>query len=184
MKPIVKIAVLLAVSLGTTFAQQAKPAGGGASMAFTLTSSAFGSGAAIPEQYSCKGADNSPALEWSGAPAHVASFALIMDDPDAPAGTWVHWVLWNLPANAHSLPEGVSKREQLDNGARQGRNSFRKAGYNGPCPPAGATHRYFFRLYALDGALDLAAGASRSQLDAAIKGHVLAQAEYMGKFHR
>ncbi len=153
-------------------------------MAFTLTSSAFAPGAAIPEQYSCKGADDSPALKWSGAPAHVASFALIMDDPDAPAGTWVHWVLWNLPAITQSLPEGVPKREQLDDGARQGRNSFHKTGYNGPCPPAGATHRYFFRLYALDGKLDLAAGASRSQLDAAMKGHVLAETEYMGTFHK
>ena len=142
-------------------------------MVFTLTSSAFDSGTAIPEQYSCKGADDSPALQWSGAPAHAASFALIMDDPDAPAGTWVHWVLWNLPAKAHSLPEGVPKHEQLDGGARQGQNTFHKAGYNGPCPPAGATHRYFFRLYALDGKLDLAAGASRAQLDEAMKGHVL-----------
>ena len=114
----------------------------------------------------------------------AASFALIMDDPDAPAGTWVHWVLWNLPANAQALPEGVPRREQLENGARQGRNSFHKGGYNGPCPPAGATHRYFFRLYALDGKLDLAAGASRAQLDEAMKGHMLAQAEYMGTFHK
>jgi Raf kinase inhibitor-like YbhB/YbcL family protein len=183
MKPMVKILGLLAVSLGTTFAQQAKPVGGGA-MAFSLTSSAFAAGAAIPAQYTCKGADTSPPLEWNGVPANTATFAIIMDDPDAPAGTWVHWVLWNLPANAHSLPEGVPKREQLDDGARQGRNSFRKAGYNGPCPPAGATHRYFFRLYALDAKLDLAAGASRSQLDEAMKGHVLAETEYMGTFHK
>jgi len=153
-------------------------------MAFSLTSSAFAAGAAIPAQYTCKGADTSPPLEWNGVPANTATFAIIMDDPDAPAGTWVHWVLWNLPANAHSLPEGVPKREQLDDGARQGRNSFRKAGYNGPCPPAGATHRYFFRLYALDAKLDLAAGASRSQLDEAMKGHVLAETEYMGTFHK
>jgi len=184
MKPIVKIAGLLAVTLGTAFAQQAKPAGGAAGGNFTLTSSAFRIGAEIPQQYSCKGVDSSPALEWSGAPAHVASFALIMDDPDAPAGTWVHWVLWNLPADAQSLPEGVPKREQLGGGARQGQNSFRKTGYNGPCPPAGATHRYFFQLYALDGKLDLAAGASRAQLDEAMKGHVLAETEYMGTFHK
>ena len=150
----------------------------------TLTSSAFASGAAIPAQYTCKGDDVSPALEWSGAPAHTASFAVIMDDPDAPAGTWVHWVLWNLPPSAHSLTEGVSKREQLDNGARQGRNSSRKIGYNGPCPPAGQTHRYFFRLYALDAKLDLAPGAGRDELDAAMKGHMLAQSEYMGTFHK
>ena len=103
MKPIVKIACLLVVGFGAAFAQQAKPSGGGAATAFTLTSSAFAPGAAIPEQYSCKSADTAPALEWSGAPANVASFALIMDDPDAPGGTWVHWVLWNLPATAQSL---------------------------------------------------------------------------------
>jgi Raf kinase inhibitor-like YbhB/YbcL family protein len=181
MTPIVKIAVLLVVSCGVIFAQQAKPGG---APTFTLTSSAFASGAAIPEQYSCKGADTSPALQWDGVPANTAAFAIIMDDPDAPGGTWVHWVLWNLPAATQSLPEGVPKREQLDNGARQGRNSFRKTGYNGPCPPAGATHRYFFRVYALDAKLDLAAGASRAQLDAAMKGHVLAEAEYMGTFHK
>lgn len=153
-------------------------------MAFTLTSSAFAAGAEIPPQYACKGADTSPALEWSGSPEKAASFALIMDDPDAPAGTWVHWVLWNLPPTAHALPQGVPKRDQLDDGSRQGRNSFMKVGYNGPCPPGGQTHRYFFRLYALDGKLDLAAGSTRAQLDAAMKGHVLAQAEYMGTFHK
>jgi len=182
MKPLAWIVFVVALVPGTTaFAQQA---GGGASMAFALSISAFGSGAEIPQQYTCKGADNSPALAWSGAPAKTVSFALIMDDPDAPAGTWVHWVLWNLPATTHSLPQGVPKREQLDDGVREGRNSFEMVGYNGPCPPAGQTHRYFFRLYALDGKLDLAAGASRDQLDAAMKGHVLAHAEYMGTFHK
>ena len=153
-------------------------------MAFTVTSSAFASGAAIPNQYTCKGKDLSPALEWSGAPAHTASFALIMDDPDAPAGTWVHWVIWNVPQTAHSLAEGVPRQEQLGEGARQGRNSFRKIGYYGPCPPPGSTHRYFFRLYALDAKLGLAAGADRAELDAAMRGHVLAHGEYMGTFHR
>jgi len=150
----------------------------------TLASSAFGSGAAIPQPFTCKGADSSPALEWSGSPAHAASFAMIMDDPDAPAGTWVHWVLWNVAAATHSLPQGVPMREQLDDGARQGKNSFGKIGYNGPCPPAGQTHGYYFRLYALDTKLSLPAGSSRDQLDAAMKGHVLAHAEYMGTFHK
>lgn len=153
-------------------------------MGFALSSSAFAAGAEIPQQYTCTGADMSPALAWSGAPAKSASFALIMDDPDAPAGTWVHWVVWNVPANAHSLPEGVARREQLDDGTRQGRNSFRKTGYNGPCPPGGATHRYFFRLYALDTKLDLATSANSSALEAAMKGHILGQAEYMGTFRR
>ncbi|HUI82734.1 MAG TPA: YbhB/YbcL family Raf kinase inhibitor-like protein [Candidatus Binatia bacterium] len=153
-------------------------------MTLTLTSSAFGPGAQIPSQYTCKGNDISPPLQWSGAPPHAVSFAIIMDDPDAPAGTWVHWVMWNLPAHSHSLPEAVHKQEQLDDGSRQGRNSFRKTGYGGPCPPRGATHRYFFRLYALDSKLELAPGTGRSELDAAMKGHVLAQAEHMGTFHK
>ncbi|HLI63808.1 MAG TPA: YbhB/YbcL family Raf kinase inhibitor-like protein [Terriglobales bacterium] len=178
-----KIAVLLVIAFGTTQAQQANHVGG-ASMAFTLTSPAFAAGAEIPPQYTCKGADISPALEWSGAPAHTVSFALIMDDPDAPAGTWVHWVVWNMPASVHSLPAGVPKHERLSDGTQQGRNSFRKTGYGGPCPPGGATHRYFFRLYALDSKLNLAAGADRAQLDEAMQGHVLAQTEYMGTFHK
>jgi Raf kinase inhibitor-like YbhB/YbcL family protein len=153
-------------------------------VAFTVKSSAFEAGAGIPKQFTCQGPDASPALEWSGAPPKTASFALIMDDPDAPAGTWVHWVLWNLPAGAHSLPEALAKGEQLDDGSRQGRNDFRKIGYNGPCPPPGKTHRYFFRLYALDVKLDLAPGATRQELDAAMKGHILGEAKYMGTFRR
>ena len=153
-------------------------------MSLKLTSTAFHAGAEIPRQFTCKGADLSPALQWSGAPQHAASSALVMDDPDAPAGTWVHWVLWNLPPASNSLHEGLPQREQLDDGSRQGRNSFGKVGYNGPCPPAGQTHRYFFRLYALDSKLDLSSGATRSDLDAAMKGHVLAQGEYMGTFHK
>jgi Raf kinase inhibitor-like YbhB/YbcL family protein len=175
MRRVIGIASLL-LSTATIHAQT--------SSAFKLTSSAFAAGVEIPEKYSCQGEDVSPALTWSGAPQKTAAWAIIMDDPDAPAGTWVHWVMWNLPASARSVPEGVPRREQSDEGAAQGRNSFGKIGYNGPCPPSGQTHRYLFRLFALDQKLDLAAGASRSQLDAAMKGHVLAQAEYMGKFHR
>ncbi len=150
----------------------------------TVTSSSFASGAMIPEQYSCKGADISPALTWSGAPAKTKSFAIIMDDPDAPAGTWVHWVMWNVPASNHSLAESVVKNEQLDDGSQQGRNSFGKIGYNGPCPPMGQTHRYFFRVYALDVKLTLAPGNDRAALDEAMKGHVLVEGEYMGTFHK
>ena len=149
-----------------------------------LTSSDFAAGAAIPQQYTCKGADASPAVEWSGSPASAISFAMIMDDPDAPAGTWVHWVLWNVSAKAHSLPQAEPTREQLEDGTRQGKNSFGKIGYNGPCPPGGQTHRYFFRLYALDTKLSLAAGATRDQLDVAMQGHILAQTEYVGTFHK
>ena len=153
-------------------------------MEFTVKSSAFGSGAEIPKQFTCVATDVSPALEWSGAPAKTGSFALIVDDPDAPAGTWVHWVLWNLPPSSHSLPQGVTKREQLDDGSHQGKNDFRRIGYNGPCPPPGKPHRYFFRLYALDAKLDLAPGTTRQELDTAMKGHALGEAEYMGTFRR
>lgn len=153
-------------------------------MAFSLSSSAFPAAGSIPSRYSCKGDDMSPALQWKDAPASTAVFAVVMDDPDAPAGVWVHWVMWNLPSSATALQEGVAKDDPGADGSRQGRNSFGKIGYNGPCPPPGQTHRYFFRLYALDSKLSLAPGADRSQLDAAMKGHVLAQAEYMGTFHR
>lgn len=153
-------------------------------MAFTLTTSAFAPGAAIPNRYTCQGEDISPALEWKDAPAKTASFALIMDDPDAPSGVWVHWVVWNVPRSATSLQQALPKDGRLNDGPQQGRNSFGKTGYNGPCPPPGQTHRYFFRLYALDGKVNPSDGADRSQLDAAMKGHVLAQAEYMGTFHR
>jgi Raf kinase inhibitor-like YbhB/YbcL family protein len=178
MEATLRVAALLLLSSALLSAQ----AKGGAHM--NLTSSAFAAGAAIPEQFTCKGADTSPALAWSGVPQNTASFALIMDDPDAPSGTFVHWVIWNLPATAHSLPEGVAKTEQLPDGARQGRNSAGNTGYYGPCPPAGQTHRYFFRLYALDSKPELAAGAQRSVVDAAIQGHILAQGEYMGTFHK
>ncbi len=153
-------------------------------MALVLKSTAFAPGAVIPKKHTCEAADISPALEWSGTPARTVSFALIMDDPDAPAGTWVHWVLWNLPASAHELPEAVAKQDQLGDGTRQGRNSFRKIGYNGPCPPPGKPHRYFFRLYALDEKLALAPGASSADLQEAMKGHVIGQAEYMGTYRR
>ena len=153
-------------------------------MAFSVTSPAFASGATIPKPYTCQGTDISPELVWSGHPTQAASFALIVDDPDAPVGTWVHWVIWNIPASAQQLPENVAKHDRLDSGAVQGSNDFRKTGYNGPCPPPGNTHRYFFRLYALDGTLNLAPGATRKELDAAMKGHILAQAEYMGTFRR
>lgn len=174
-----RVTLLLSLSVATLIAQ-----GRGGAHMFKLTSSAFATGTEIPRQYTCKGEDVSPVFEWSGAPQNTATFAIIMDDPDAPGGTWVHWVMWNIPGTAQSLPEGIARHEQLDDGGRQGRNSFRKVGYNGPCPPPGQTHRYFFRIYALDQKLDLPAGATRSQLDDAMKGHLLAEAEYMGTFHR
>jgi Raf kinase inhibitor-like YbhB/YbcL family protein len=154
-------------------------------MAFTLTSTAFGDGAAIPAQYTCDGVDVSPPLAWSGPPPGTRSFALIADDPDAPAGTWVHWVLYNLPADVSELPENVAKVESLDlGGARQGRNDFRHPGYGGPCPPPGPAHRYFFKLYALDTRLELKAGAQKKDVEAAMEGHVLGSAQLMGTYGR
>ena len=154
-------------------------------MAFTLASAAFGEGAAIPAKYTCDGVDVSPPLSWSGAPAGTRGFALIVDDPDAPAGSWVYWVLYNLPAGVSELPENIAKVESLDlDGARQGRNDFRRPGYGGPCPPPGPPHRYFFKLYALDAPLKLKAGAQKRDVEAAMEGHVLATAQLMGMYAR
>jgi Raf kinase inhibitor-like YbhB/YbcL family protein len=153
-------------------------------MAFTLQSTAFSSGGKISSRYTCDGANLSPALNWDGVPAGTQSLALIADDPDAPAGAWTHWILWNIPAQATALPEGLPQAEVLDNGARQGRNDSRRIGYGGPCPPPGKPHRYFFKLYALDARLDVKAGAGRSELEAAMKQHVLSWAEWMGTYRR
>ncbi len=152
-------------------------------MEFELISSAFSGGEAIPRRYTCDGEDLSPALAWEDAPEGVASFALIMDDPDAPVGTWVHWVLFNIPGTARSLEEGMAPDAQLADGSRHGSNSWGRLGYGGPCPPSGI-HRYFFKLYALDEALDLEPGASKEDLLEAIQGHVLAQTELMGTYSR
>ncbi len=154
-------------------------------MAFILTSAAFKDGAPIPAKYTCDGVDVSPPLAWSGAPAGTRSVALIADDPDAPGGTWVHWVLYNLPAEVSDLPENIAKVESLDlGGARQGRNDFRRPGYGGPCPPPGPAHRYFFKLYALDTRLELKAGAQKKDVEAAMEGHVLGSAQLMGTYAR
>ncbi len=153
-------------------------------MKLTITSGAFEAGGAIPRKFTCDGPDVSPALNWNDPPAGTQSLALIADDPDAPVGTWVHWVLYDLPASAQSLPENVPKQEQLQDGSRQGRNDFGKIGYGGPCPPPGKPHRYFFKLYALDAKLDLKAGATKAGVEKAIEGHVLAQGELMGRYGR
>ena len=153
-------------------------------MSFTLTSSAFQPGGDIPKKFTCDAADASPALAWSDPLTGTQSLALIMDDPDAPAGTWVHWVLYDLPASARGLPENVAKLESLPDGSRQGRNDFRRIGYGGPCPPPGRAHRYFFKLYALDAKLNLSPGASKAALEAAMKGHILAHAELIGRYKR
>ncbi len=153
-------------------------------MSFTLETTAFEPGGAIPKKYTCDGPDVSPALRWSEPPTGTESFALIADDPDAPGGTWVHWVLFNLPATAHELPEGVPKTKELAGGGLQGTNDSRKIGYDGPCPPPGKPHRYYFKLYALKSKLNLAAGATKKDVEHAMKGCILAQAELMGRYGR
>lgn len=160
------------------------PSEGGSAMSIAVTTTAFSPSGVIPKNYTCDGADVSPGLSWSGAPSVVQSFALIAQDPDAPAGTWTHWLIWNIPAQSKGMPRGVPTNETLADGARQGRNDFRRIGYNGPCPPPGKPHRYFFKLYALDAKLDLRAGANRNELEEAMKGHVLAQGELMAKYRR
>lgn len=150
----------------------------------TVTSAAFEAGQAIPVKFSCQGDDVSPQLKWEGAPAGTKSFALICDDPDAPAGTWVHWVIFNLPSDTTSLPENSPKSETLPNGAAQGRNSFQNIGYGGPCPPGGKAHRYFFKVYALDATLPLKGQPGKEELLAAMRGHILAQGQLMGTYKR
>jgi len=152
-------------------------------MPFELTSTAFASGEPIPLKYTCDGQDISPPLQWGDPPQNTQSFALIADDPDAPVGTWVHWVLYNLPAETRALPEAVPPDAELPDGSRHGQNSWQRLDYGGPCPPSG-THRYFFKLYALDTVLDLDAGAGKKQVLRAMEGHILAQAEVMGVYTR
>ena len=153
-------------------------------MAIDIHSTAFGEGETIPKQHTGDGTDTSPPLQWGEPPAGTRSFALICDDPDAPRGTWVHWVLFNLPADLRGLDAGVPTQEALASGAKQGKNDFGKLGYGGPAPPRGKPHRYFFKLYALDTTLELPAGATKEQLVAAMKGHELAQGQLMGRYGR
>ena len=152
-------------------------------MALVITSSAFSEGQAIPTRYTCDGPDVSPDLAWSGVPAAAASLALICDDPDAPMGTWVHWVMFNIPADAKGLTTETPPDAALENGACHGINDFRKLGYGGPCPPGG-THRYFFKLYALDIRLELDSGITKDRLLEAMEGHILAEGQLMGTYSR
>jgi hypothetical protein len=151
-------------------------------MAFKLTIGAFPEADFVPRLHTCEGADISPSLEWSGEPNRTESFALILDDPDAPGGTWNHWLLWDLPASIDNLAQGY-KAGKL---GVSGTNDFGKPGYGGPCPPkGGGAHRYFFHIYALDvSSLGVAAGAKRAAMDKALRGHILAEAQYMGRYER
>jgi hypothetical protein len=148
-----------------------------------ITSSAFENEGMIPAKYTCDGADVSPPLQWESIPDGAKSVALICDDPDAPMGTFVHWVVFNVPADAKQLNENVPGEEILANGAKQGTSDFGRIGYGGPCPPGG-THRYFFKIYALDAQVDLEAGASKSELLKAMEGHIVAQGQLVGKYKR
>jgi hypothetical protein len=156
-------------------------------MALKLSSSAFTSNGEIPRDYTCDGSDRSPPLSWSGAPPGTRSLALIVDDPDAPDPrhpkmTWVHWVLYNLPASSEGLPEAVAAAA-LPPGTREGLNDWRRTGYGGPCPPVGR-HRYFHKLYALDAELPDLGAASKADLEKAMRGHVLAEAQLVGTYQR
>lgn len=152
-------------------------------MPLEIDSPAFPEGGTIPRPHTCDGPNISPPLSWKGVPAGVKSLALVCDDPDAPAGVWVHWVIFNLPAGATALPEGVPARKDVAGGGLQGINDFGKIGYGGPCPPSG-THRYRFTLYALGAQVPLAAGATKADLVAAMKGLVRAEATLTGKYAR
>jgi Raf kinase inhibitor-like YbhB/YbcL family protein len=150
----------------------------------SLTSRAFADGATIPRAHTCDGADASPPLAWRAVPAGTKAFVLVVDDPDAPAGTWVHWVLYDLPATATALPAGVPLGESATVGGRQGKNDFRRVGYGGPCPPPGPPHHYHFTLYALDAPTGLAAGATKADVLKAIAGHTLGTTKLVGTYGR
>ncbi|MBI4350179.1 MAG: YbhB/YbcL family Raf kinase inhibitor-like protein [Elusimicrobia bacterium] len=159
-------------------------------MTLTVTSPAFGNNEYIPAKHACGGPDVSPELKWAGLPEGAKSVAVIMDDPDAPPGTWVHWILFNIPPALDGLKENVAKTEVLPDGSRQGRvwgvseDDFSRIGYFGPCPPPGKPHRYFFKVYVLDELLGLPAGTTKSALLKAMEGHILARAELVGLYKR
>ena len=173
------LAALTAQDITEVYAQTK----GGSAMTIHITSTAFSEGGMIPKRHTCDGDDMSPPLAWSGVPEGTTTIALICDDPDAPVGTWVHWVLFNLPEGTRELPAAVPPDKVLQNGARHGKNDFRRLGYGGPCPPGG-THRYFFKLYALDSQIGLDSGATKAELLKAMAGHILAEGQLMGRYAR
>ncbi|MFH1692439.1 MAG: YbhB/YbcL family Raf kinase inhibitor-like protein [Candidatus Omnitrophota bacterium] len=154
------------------------------SLAFEIGSPAFKSDETIPVAYTCSGKDISPSLKWNDVPAGTAAFAIICDDPDAPGGSWVHWVIYNIPPHLDELLEAIPQEEKLKNGAVQGFNDFHRIGYNGPCPPSGRPHRYIFTIYALDMMLYFRGEVDKASLLKAMEGHILAQASLMGRYGR
>jgi Raf kinase inhibitor-like YbhB/YbcL family protein len=177
--------ILTACSSSATSTSESDSTATEATMSLTVTSDAFANGQSIPAKYSCVGKNISPGLTWNEPPAATQSFALIVDDPDAPMGTWVHWVLFNIPANTRDLPEElpISGKNVDPNAIYVGKNSSGNTRYDGPCPPSG-THRYYFKLYALDTTLSLQPGATKEQVLVEMKGHLLAQGELMGTFSK
>ncbi len=161
---------------------------GGEKMSFSIRSSIFESGGKIPSIYTCDSRDVSPPLDWRGVPEGTKSFVLICDDPDAPVGTWVHWVFYNIPETVTSLEEGIPAVEEFKSGnlkgAMQGKNDFGRIGYGGPCPPRGKPHRYFFKLYALDILLNAKPGLRKKEVLRLIEGHILGEAKFYGLYGR
>jgi Raf kinase inhibitor-like YbhB/YbcL family protein len=174
--------VLLILAAANCFGQK-ETKNRGENMELVITSAAFKDGGFIPKKYTCDSSNVSPPLQWSGVPADTKSIALICDDPDAPMGTWVHWVIYNIPPNINSLSENVPPDKTLETGALQGTNDFRKIGYGGPCPPGG-THRYFFKVYALDILPELDPGLTKDDLLKAMGGHILTEGNLMGRYSR
>jgi len=183
-KFIILFVILFIFSCNTKESQKIANINVGGKMSIQIICAAFKEGETIPVKYTCDGENVSPALNWSGAPENTKSFALICDDPDAPGRTWIHWVVYNIPATMTSLPEAVSMKKTVLNNIIQGTTSFRKIGYGGPCPPRGSAHRYFFKIYALDTELNLKAGASENELLKAMEGHILAKGQLMGRYSR
>jgi Raf kinase inhibitor-like YbhB/YbcL family protein len=180
---IVAFAVLFATGCKKAGTEEYSRPEGERKMAITVTSTAFEEGGMIPSKYTCDGQDISPPLTLQGVPEGAKSLALICDDPDAPGRTWVHWVMWNIPAGELGLPENVPPDKTLPNGAKQGITDFQRHGYGGPCPPGG-THRYYFKVYALDAELDIAGSSTKADLLDAMKGRVLAEGQLMGRYKR
>jgi hypothetical protein len=183
-----RIALLATVFLGCLLAsklfwQRSESVEGQARATLWLRSESFSDGGAIPRRYTCDGADSSPQLQWPAAPAGTKSFAMVMDDPDAPID-FTHWLAWNIPPGSRQLAEGASTEGSMPIGSAEGRNNFGRLGYGGPCPPRGNPHHYFFRVYALDIRLDLPAAATRRELDAAMGGHILVQGQIVGTYQR
>jgi Raf kinase inhibitor-like YbhB/YbcL family protein len=183
-KLIILIFMLSLVGAGCKPVSTSPAQEGGTPMPIQVTSPAFSEGSTIPKKYTCDAEDLSPALAWSGLPEGTQSLALITHDPDAPVGDWVHWVIYDIPAKLSGFPEGVAKSPTVQGIGTQGINDSSKTGYNGPCPPKGKPHRYFFMLFALDAALNLKPGATHADLEKAMRGHILAQGQLMGKYSR